>query len=157
MTDNNLWYLSGKPNPSTARLTFGVEMEFSIGCLINENQKDPDPEDKRNIYGIVNVPVEGTQAEKDEAILHNAETARCHVATTLTNAVLYAIPHERSDRVDIDYQNFKALGGRYEDEDAEEAAFTEYLTGTPKRRSRRKRTNGTLKHGASNMTGMLRS
>jgi hypothetical protein len=37
---------------ATDRLTFGVEIEIVIPCLYPED-KDPDPEDQRTPYGIM--------------------------------------------------------------------------------------------------------
>jgi hypothetical protein len=92
------WYLAGTPNPSTNRLTFGVEMEFSIACLIDPTRADPDPSDTRQIYNIVSRPVlsnpnssSGSAAAKAPAEIENAGIARQHVAETLKAAGIYAI------------------------------------------------------------------
>lgn len=48
------WYMKeGSPNAGTNRLTFGVEMEFLIGCLLDTTKPDPDPDDPRETYNIV--------------------------------------------------------------------------------------------------------
>jgi hypothetical protein len=44
------WYVPYN-DPPKDRLTFGVELEISLGCITSKDQKDPDEGDTREIYG----------------------------------------------------------------------------------------------------------
>lgn len=61
-----------------ARLTFGVECEYNIAWIKVED-KDPDPEDNRQVYGIIKTETHemgANLARKKESQGHTAETLR---------------------------------------------------------------------------------
>lgn len=108
------WYMSTSPgNQATDRLTFGVEIEIVIPCLLPQDV-DPDPKDDRSPYGIMDYgPIDKSSEYRQYRSTYS--NARKHVANTLSSA---SIPAEASlfDGAVFTPENPRAWGVQDEDD-----------------------------------------
>jgi hypothetical protein len=84
--------LAGIAQHDHERLTFGVEFEFALAVL-REGQKDPDPEDNRTVFSIV---------DEEQDVIGQGVSVLQHIVKTLTDAEISSVVTDECATLELD-------------------------------------------------------